>query len=93
MSKKLRNSRIEVGSQNCHENDNYGPYTGFVNSKMLKSVGAKYVIIGHSENRGTGETNKLINDKIKSALRCGLKVIFCIGETIQEKEKKLQNVF
>ena len=89
MSKKLRNSRIEVGSQNCHENDNYGPYTGFVNSKMLKSVGAKYVIIGHSENRGTGETNKLINDKIKSALRCGLKVIFCIGETIQEKRKKI----
>jgi triosephosphate isomerase len=56
---------------------------------MLKNVGAKYVIIGHSENRKTGETNKLINLKIKSALRSGLKVIFCIGETLQEKRKKI----
>ena len=56
---------------------------------MLKSVGAKYVIIGHSENRKTGENNKLINLKIKSALKSGLKVIFCIGETLQEKRKKI----
>ena len=56
---------------------------------MLKDVGAKYVIIGHSENRQEGETDKLINLKIKSALRSGLKVIFCIGENIQQKRKKI----
>ena len=89
MNKKLKNSKIEVGAQNCHENDTYGAFTGSVNSIMLKSVGAKFVIIGHSENRQLGETNKLINLKIKSALRSGLKVIFCIGETLKDKRKKV----
>ncbi len=89
MSKKLKNSSIDVGAQNCHENENFGAYTGFINSKMLKNVGAKYVIIGHSENRHLGETNKLINLKIKSALKSGLKVILCIGETLKEKRKKI----
>ena len=88
MSKKLKNSRIEVGAQNCHENLAYGAFTGSINSKMLKNVGAKYVIIGHSENRTSGENDKLINLKIKSAIKSGLKVIFCIGETSQEKRKK-----
>ena len=88
MSKKLKDSRIEVGAQNCHENENYGAFTGSINSKMLKDVGAKHVIIGHSENRQRGESNKKINNKIKSALKSGLKVIFCIGETSQEKRKK-----
>ena len=91
MSKKLKNSRIEVGAQNCHEQENYGAFTGSVNSKMLKNVGAKYVIIGHSENRKAGETDKLINLKIKSALKSGLKVIFCVGETLQDKRKKITN--
>ena len=56
---------------------------------MLKGVGAKYVIIGHSENRQQGESDKLINLKIKTALKSGLKVIFCVGETLQEKKKKI----
>jgi len=89
MSKKLKNTRIIVGAQNCHENETFGAFTGCINSTMLKNVGAKYVIIGHSENRKTGETNKLINLKIKSALKSGLKVIFCIGETLNEKRKKV----
>ena len=89
MAKKFKKSSIEVGAQNCHENENYGPFTGSVNSNMLKNVGAKYVIIGHSENRRTGENDKLINLKIKSALKSGLKVIFCIGETFQQKRKKI----
>ena len=89
MSKKLKNSDIEVGAQNCHEQGTYGPFTGSVNSAMLKNVGAKYVIIGHSENRQAGETDKLINLKIKSALKSGLKIIFCIGETLKEKRKKI----
>ena len=89
MSKKLKTTHIEVGAQNCHEQDTYGAFTGSINSMMLKNVGAKYVIIGHSENRQAGETNKLINLKIKNALKSGLKVIFCIGETLQEKRKKI----
>ncbi|MDC3036721.1 triose-phosphate isomerase [Candidatus Pelagibacter sp.] len=89
MSKKLENTKIDVGAQNCHENHTYGAFTGSVNSKMLKNVGAKYVIIGHSENRSRGENNKLINAKVKSALKFGLKVIFCIGETRQQKRKNL----
>ena len=58
---------------------------------MLKDVGAKYVILGHSENRQSGETDKLINLKIKSAIKCGLKIIFCIGETSIERRNKKTN--
>ena len=86
--KKFKNCQIDIGGQNCHESENYGPYTGHVNSRMLKNIGANYVIIGHSENRKNGENNKLINLKIKSALKAKLKVIFCIGETLAEKRKK-----
>ena len=89
MSKRLKKTKLEVGAQNCHESEKYGAYTGHVNSKMLKNVGAKYVILGHSENRQYGETDKLINLKIKSAIKSNLKVIFCIGETLSEKRKKI----
>ena len=85
---KFKNCQIDIGGQNCHESENYGPYTGHVNSRMLKNIGANYVIIGHSENRKNGENNKLINLKIKSALKAKLKIIFCIGETLSEKRKK-----
>ena len=54
---------------------------------MLKNIGANYVIIGHSENRKKGENDKLINLKIKNAIKAKLKVIFCIGETLSEKNK------
>ena len=87
-SKKFKNCQIGIGGQNCHESEIYGPYTGSINSQMLKNIGAHFVIIGHSENRKNGENNKLINLKIKSALKAKLKVIFCIGETYDEKKKK-----
>ena len=87
-SKKFKNCQIGIGGQNCHESDDYGAHTGFVNSRMLKNIGAHFVIIGHSENREKGESDKLINQKIKSALDAKLKVIFCIGETLSEKRKK-----
>ena len=58
---------------------------------MLKNVGSKYVILGHSENRQLGETDNLINLKIKSAIKSGLKVIFCIGETLKQKKEKKTN--
>ena len=86
--KKFKNCQIDIGGQNCHESESYGAHTGFINSHMLKNVGANYVIIGHSENREKSENNKLINLKIKSALKAKLKVIFCIGETLSEKQKK-----
>ena len=91
LSKRLKTTKIEVGAQNCHHSYDFGSNTGQVNSRMLKSVGAKYVIIGHSENRQLGEDNKLINLKIKSALKAGLKIIYCIGETLREKRNKKTN--
>jgi triosephosphate isomerase len=87
-SKKFKNCQIGIGGQNCHENESYGAFTGSVNSRMLKNAGAHFVIIGHSENRIKGESDKLINLKIKSALKAKLKVIFCIGETLAEKRKR-----
>jgi triosephosphate isomerase len=87
-SKKFRNCQIGIGGQNCHESQDYGAHTGYVNSNMLKNIGAHFVIIGHSENRKKGESDRLINLKIKSALKAKLKVIFCIGETLSEKRKK-----
>ena len=84
--KKFQNCLIDIGAQNCHESNDYGPHTGFINSKMLKNVGANYVIIGHSENREKGETDKIINQKIQSAIKAKLKIIFCIGETLKQKK-------
>ena len=88
-SKKFKNCQIGIGGQNCHESKNYGAFTGSVNSRMLKNIGAQFVILGHSENRYKGEDDNLINQKIKSALEAKLKVIFCIGETLLEKRKKM----
>jgi triosephosphate isomerase (TIM) len=87
-SSKFKKTNIDVGAQNCHEHETYGAFTGSVNSKMLKDAGANFIIIGHSENRVQGETNLLINKKIKDALKNKLKIIFCIGETLYEKKNK-----
>ncbi len=89
LAKKLKFTSIDIGGQNCHENQNYGAHTGQINSKMLKNVGANYVILGHSENRELGENDYLINEKIKNSIKSGLKVIFCVGETLNQKKKKL----
>ena len=89
--KKLRKSKIQVGAQNCHTDNEFGAYTGSINAKMIKSVGGKFVIIGHSENRLEGDSNKKINLKIKSSLKENLKVIFCIGENLKEKRNKKTN--
>ena len=88
LSKKLKLSSIEVGAQNCHESENYGANTGQINSYMLKNAGAKYIILGHSENRQLGEDNNLINLKIKNSIKSGLKIIFCVGESLSQKRKK-----
>ena len=82
---ELKSKLISIGAQNCHYHENYGPFTGSVSASMLKKAGAKYIILGHSENRLEGETNKIINKKIESALNQKLNIIFCIGETFIEK--------
>tara|TARA_Y100000590_G_scaffold401717_1_gene486801 strand:+ start:5667 stop:6419 length:753 start_codon:yes stop_codon:yes gene_type:complete len=87
-TKKTKRTRIQIGAQNCHAKNDYGANTGSINSKMIKNAGCKFVIIGHSENRKDGDTDKDINNKIKSALKEKLKVIFCIGESLDEKRKR-----
>ena len=86
-SEKLKSKFISLGVQNCHYHQGYGPFTGSVNASMLKNAGAKYIILGHSENRLEGETNQLIKKKIMSALNQKLNVIFCIGESFYEKKR------
>jgi triosephosphate isomerase len=78
--------KVAVGAQNAHQNES-GAYTGEISAKMVKSTGATYVILGHSERRQYfGEDNKLLAQKADTALANGLKPIFCIGETLEERE-------
>jgi len=80
-------SFLKLGAQNCFFEDK-GAYTGEVSCEMLKSLKCKYVIIGHSERRKIfGETDEIINKKIRKALKFGLEPIFCIGETLEEKQQ------
>ena len=85
--KKIKSKFISLGVQNCHYHQGYGPFTGSVSASMLKKAGAEFIILGHSENRSEGETNQLIKKKIKSALNEKLNIIFCIGETFNEKKR------
>ena len=59
---------------------------------MIKNIGCKYIILGHSENRIMGDTDEIINKKIKSSLKENLKIIFCIGETLKQKKNNQTNV-
>ena len=90
-SNRLKKSKISIGAQNCHYLNEYGPHTGSINSKMIKNAGAKYVILGHSENRSDGDTDNIVNNKIKSAIKNNLVVIFCIGESLKQRRQKLTN--
>jgi len=78
---------ISLGAQNVFFEEK-GAFTGEISVGMLRNFGVEYVIIGHSERRKYfGETNEIINKKIKKSLAAGLKVILCVGETAEEKEK------
>jgi len=81
-----KNSKVVLGGQDVFWEDS-GSYTGEISASMLKSFNVKYVIIGHSERRRLGETNEMINQKIKQALKCGLKVIFCVGEMERDEHE------
>lgn len=83
----LKNSSIKLGAQNLYFEES-GAFTGEISPSMLKSTGCEYVILGHSERRTIfGENDQVINKKIKIAVKHGLKPIFCIGETLEEREK------
>ncbi len=90
-AKLLKGSQIKLGAQNMHFEDS-GAFTGEVSASMLISVGCEYVILGHSERRNIfGETDEIINNKIKKALSVGLKPIFCVGELLEERENGSTN--
>jgi triosephosphate isomerase len=79
-------NKISIGAQNAHQAES-GAYTGEISAKMIKSTGTQYVILGHSERRQYfGETNELLARKTDTALKNSLTPIFCIGETLQERE-------
>jgi triosephosphate isomerase len=82
----LAGSRVGLGAQNVYP-EKEGPFTGEVSPTMLTDVGCRYVIIGHSERRHKlGETDAFINRKVHAALAAGLTGIFCVGETLEERE-------
>ena len=87
-SRNFKNKRISIGSQNCYQKEQYSSNTAAVSPYMLKSVGAKYTLIGHSDNRGEGDTDIMLKEKVKYALKNNLKVVFCIGENKIEKKHK-----
>ncbi len=82
---------VGLGAENCADKEK-GAYTGEVSAAMVKSTGAQYVILGHSERRQYyGETAEILKDKVQLALANDLKVIFCCGETLEEREANKQN--
>ncbi|SMD17439.1 triose-phosphate isomerase [Pedobacter nyackensis] len=82
---KLGGEVVKIGAQNCHQNDN-GAFTGEISAGMVKSVGCEYVIIGHSERRQYfAESNELLAQKTVKALENDLTPLFCIGETLDER--------
>ena len=87
-SKYFKNKRILIGAQNCYQKDQFSSNTAAISSYMLRSVGAKYTLIGHSDNRSEGDNDTMLKDKVRYALKNNLKVVFCIGENKTEKKNK-----
>ena len=87
----LNQDIIGLGAENCADKEK-GAFTGEVSAEMVKSTGAQYVILGHSERREYyNETPEILKEKVLLALKNGLKVIFCIGESLAEREAEKQN--
>ena len=87
----LDKNLVQLGAENCADKKE-GAFTGEVSAEMVKSTGAEYVILGHSERRAYySETAEILKDKVKLALANDLKVIFCIGEVLAEREAEKQN--
>lgn len=91
MVAKQNNSLLNFGAQNCYFEES-GAFTGEISSKMLNEIGAKFAILGHSERRTIfKESDELINKKIKSVLNSNLTPIFCIGETLEQRQNGTTN--
>ncbi len=88
-TKNFKNSNLLIGAQNCFHKDFYSSDTGAVSAFMLKKVNAKYIIVGHSDNRKEGDNDKVLKKKVLSCLSNNLRVIFCIGENLKQKKKNL----
>ena len=86
-AKSLTKQKISIGAQNCYHKDNFGANTGSTSPFMIKSVGAQYMIVGHSDNRSEGDTDAMIKSKVENSLNNKLKIIFCIGENKTDKNK------
>lgn len=87
----LDSTVVGLGAENCADKAK-GAYTGEVSAEMVKSTGAQYVILGHSERRQYyGETAEILKEKVDLALANGLKILFCCGETLEEREAEKQN--
>ena len=87
-SKYFKSKKISIGSQNCYQKDQFSSNTAAVSPYMLRSVGAQYTLIGHSDNRSEGDTDVMLKAKMEFALKNNLKVVFCIGENKSEKKNK-----
>jgi triosephosphate isomerase len=87
-AKFFKNKKILIGSQNCYQKDQFSSNTAAISPYMLKSVGARYTLVGHSDNRSEGDTNLMLKAKVKFALKNNIKVVFCIGENKLEKKNK-----
>ena len=85
--KKTKNTNIKIGSQDCHHDMISSSFTGNISAQQIKRIGAKFVILGHSEKRQEGDSNNIINKKVYAAIKSKLNVILCIGETLKEKKK------
>jgi len=90
LSAKSHQPKASLGGQNLFWEDT-GAYTGEISGEMLYSVGAKYVIVGHSERRAKGENNLEVNKKIKTAVKSGLTPIVCIGENLRDENHEYLN--
>ena len=86
--KYFKNKKISIGAQNCYQKEQFSSNTAAISPYMLKSVGANYTLIGHSDNRGEGDTDAMLKDKVKYTIKNNLKVVFCIGENKMEKKNK-----
>jgi len=86
--KRVKKSKVEVVAQNMHQAKN-GAFTGAISVDMLKSIGVKTVILGHSERRSIfGETDELLAEKVNTAIENGLEIIFCFGELLEDRKSE-----
>jgi triosephosphate isomerase len=87
-AKYFKSRKILIGSQNCYQKDQFSSNTAAISPYMLRAIGAKYTLVGHSDNRGEGDTDVMLKAKVQFALKNNLKVVFCIGENKSEKKKQ-----